>query len=86
MDGRELLSILREEYPKLPIITMSGHGEGFIRDSIGDLRVASILRKPFGVAKLTEAVRRHGLPTSGETRSPELAGVGGDPAETNEES
>ena len=56
VDGVELLSKLEEEHPDLPVVIMSGHGQGYVRNRLGDHEVSAILHKPFGVEELHRAI------------------------------
>ena len=58
MDGRELLANLRRRGDSVPVIVMSGHGERFVRERVGNQDVDSILRKPFSKAELSNAIER----------------------------
>ena len=46
----------RKEYPKLPILFMSGYAEEQLRKSI-DIQNVAFLPKPFSVQQLAEAAR-----------------------------
>lgn len=56
MDGPTMVAKVRERYPDLPILFMSGYAEEQLRRSI-DLDNVAFLPKPFSVQQLTEAVR-----------------------------
>lgn len=56
MDGPTMVRIVRERYPDLPIIFMSGYAEEQLRKSI-DLDNVAFLPKPFSVQQLAEAAR-----------------------------
>ncbi len=56
MDGPTMVRIVRERYPDLPILFMSGYAEEQLRKSI-DLDNVSFLPKPFSVQQLAEAAR-----------------------------
>jgi two-component system cell cycle sensor histidine kinase/response regulator CckA len=56
MDGPTLVRHARKQYPKLPILFMSGYAEEQLRKSIDIERVA-FLPKPFSVQQLAEAAR-----------------------------
>lgn len=55
MDGPTMVAKVREQYPDLPILFMSGYAEEQLRRSI-DLDNVAFLPKPFSVQQLTEAV------------------------------
>lgn len=55
MDGPTMVAKVRERYPDLPILFMSGYAEEQLRRSI-DLDNVAFLPKPFSVQQLTEAV------------------------------
>ncbi|MCU6452667.1 response regulator [Sphingomonas sp. A2-49] len=56
MDGPTMVRHVRERYPDLPIIFMSGYAEEQLRKSI-DLDNVAFLPKPFSVQQLAEAAR-----------------------------
>ena len=56
MDGPTMVRHVRERYPDLPILFMSGYAEEQLRRSI-DLDNVSFLPKPFSVQQLAEAAR-----------------------------
>lgn len=56
MDGPTMVRRVRERYPDLPVLFMSGYAEEQLRRSI-DLDVVAFLPKPFSVQQLAEAAR-----------------------------
>ena len=56
MDGPTMVARVRERYPDLPVIFMSGYAEEQLRRSI-DLDQVAFLPKPFSVQQLAEAAR-----------------------------
>ncbi|MET0246846.1 MAG: response regulator [Sphingomonas sp.] len=56
MDGPTMARHVRERYPDLPILFMSGYAEEQLRRSI-DLHNVAFLPKPFSVQQLAEAAR-----------------------------
>ena len=56
MDGPTMVAKVRERYPDLPVIFMSGYAEEQLRKSI-DLDHVAFLPKPFSVQQLAEAAR-----------------------------
>ncbi|WP_294089821.1 PAS domain-containing sensor histidine kinase [Sphingomonas sp.] len=56
MDGPTMVRQVRNRYPDLPILFMSGYAEEQLRKSI-DLDNVSFLPKPFSVQQLTEAAQ-----------------------------
>ena len=56
MDGPTMARHVRERYPHLPILFMSGYAEEQLRKSI-DLDNVAFLPKPFSVQQLGEAAR-----------------------------
>ena len=56
MDGPTMARHVRERYPDLPILFMSGYAEEQLRRSI-DLDNVTFLPKPFSVQQLGEAAR-----------------------------
>ncbi len=65
MEGIELISILRKEHERLPIVAMSGNivGRGFLKVT-ELLGATATLNKPFSTQELLEVVRA-ALPPSG---------------------
>ena len=56
MDGPTMVARVRQRYPDLPILFMSGYAEEQLRRSI-DLPRVAFLPKPFSVQQLAEAAR-----------------------------
>ncbi|OYY72182.1 PAS domain-containing sensor histidine kinase [Sphingomonas sp. 28-63-12] len=56
MDGPTMVRHVRQQYPDLPILFMSGYAEEQLRKSI-DLDNVAFIAKPFSVQQLAEAVR-----------------------------
>jgi two-component system cell cycle sensor histidine kinase/response regulator CckA len=56
MDGPTMVRQVRQRYPDLPILFMSGYAEETLRKSI-DLDNVQFLAKPFSVQQLAEAAR-----------------------------
>ena len=56
MDGQTMVRRVRQRYPDLPILFMSGYAEETLRKSI-DLDNVQFLAKPFSVQQLAEAAR-----------------------------
>ena len=56
MDGPTMVRQVRERWPDLPILFMSGYAEEQLRKSI-DLDNVAFLPKPFSVQQLAEAAR-----------------------------
>ena len=54
MDGPSMARRVRERYPDLPILFMSGYAEEQLRRSI-DLDRVGFLAKPFSVQQLADA-------------------------------
>ena len=56
MDGPTMVRKVRERYPDLPVLFMSGYAEEQLRKSI-DIPNVNFLPKPFSVSQLAEAAR-----------------------------
>ncbi len=56
MDGPTMVRHVREQYPSLPVLFMSGYAEEQLRKSI-DLDNVAFLPKPFSVQQIAEAAR-----------------------------
>lgn len=52
-DGRELLSFIRQHYPKTTCVAMTGYSG----DADGDIDASSVLQKPFTASDLARALR-----------------------------
>ncbi len=64
MDGIELLRELRARYPALPVIAMTGAGEGLLNPVTSLMYVLgaqAVLAKPFAAATLIEIIDRWSL-------------------------
>ena len=57
MDGPTLVRHVRERFPTIPVLFMSGYAEEQLRRSI-DIDHVNFLPKPFSVKQLAEAARR----------------------------
>ncbi|WP_419809626.1 response regulator [Sphingomonas sp.] len=64
MDGPTMVARVRESYPDLPVIFMSGYAEEQLRKSI-DLDNVAFLPKPFSVQQLAEAAKEALMPLPG---------------------
>ncbi len=53
MDGIQLSSKVREEYPQLPILLISGYSDG----TVTSVRNTRFLRKPFSMSDLAREIR-----------------------------
>jgi len=56
MDGPTMVRRVRERYPDMPVLFMSGYAEEQLRRSI-DLDHVQFLPKPFSVQQLADAAR-----------------------------
>ncbi|WP_260599043.1 response regulator [Sphingomonas endolithica] len=56
MDGPTMVRLVRQRYPDLPVLFMSGYAEETLRKSI-DIDNVQFLAKPFSVQQLAEAAR-----------------------------
>jgi len=61
MDGLEVIALLQREYPRVPVIVMSGgfgpHTDVYL-DVAAEFGAASVLRKPFHLAAFLDTVNR----------------------------
>jgi two-component system cell cycle sensor histidine kinase/response regulator CckA len=57
MDGPALLGHLRERYPSIRIVFMSGYAEEAFRKNLGEDEDFIFLPKPFTLKKLAETVK-----------------------------
>ncbi|MEQ9569598.1 MAG: response regulator [Longimicrobiales bacterium] len=62
MDGIEVILVLRKDWPRVPVVVMSGGGQLVDRDLLLDsartLGAHEVLAKPFGLDDLEAAVER----------------------------
>lgn len=56
-DGIELLKFIKAEYPKIPVVFISGYSDISIEDAF-DLGVEAVFAKPFSLNHLLEAARK----------------------------
>lgn len=54
MDGIALITIVRQVYPDLPVIMITGHGEMLDRATIDRLSIQAVLNKPVKLLKIRE--------------------------------
>ncbi|RMH62270.1 MAG: GAF domain-containing protein, partial [Zetaproteobacteria bacterium] len=57
MGGADALLRMRAERPDLPVIFMTGYGEGLVRKSVGALARGVVMHKPVDVVELSRALR-----------------------------
>jgi DNA-binding response OmpR family regulator len=57
MDGMELVQRLKETHPDLPILVMTGYGEGELEGRLESLGNCQIVGKPFRLDDLMERIR-----------------------------
>src|ERR1044071_2914809 len=57
MDGAELITLLRDWYPKLRVLFMSGLSVEYLESRAGKVDGAGFLAKPFSNEELGQAVR-----------------------------
>lgn len=57
MSGEELIGIIKTSYPKLPIITITGHGSTIGDDNSHQHRVGAFLQKPIDISVLIEKMK-----------------------------
>lgn len=62
MDGLALARLVRKDYPKIPIILMTGYLSEYSSGSASEIGVDGILKKPFKSAELVSAITR-AIPT-----------------------
>ena len=69
--GTELAAALQHRWPELPVIIMSGYFSKVPSQSLGELRNAHLLAKPFTTDELAHALNRAwqaaANPSAGET-------------------
>lgn len=58
MGGLELARLVRKDYPKIPIILMTGYLSEYSSGSAGEIGVDGILKKPFKSTELLAAISR----------------------------
>ncbi len=58
MDGLELARLVRRDYPKIPIILMTGYLSEYSNGSATEIGIDGILKKPFKSSDLLAAISR----------------------------
>ena len=59
VDGMELSRHIRETYPEIPILVLSGYGDGSIEEELISMGVKAFIAKPFSVDELLQQVAEH---------------------------
>ena len=75
MDGIELLSVLRRDHPRVPVIVISGHGTVEVAVRATQLGAVDFIEKPFSIEGLLAAVHRALEPSPRRPKDPEAASV-----------
>jgi CheY-like chemotaxis protein len=57
MSGDELVRLVHEEFPELPVVVLTGYAAGRL-DSLRELGVVTAVQKPLSIAELARVVRR----------------------------
>ena len=57
VNGLELARLLRDRFPKLPVVYMSGHAAETLREE-ADGEIRRFLQKPFTLAELARSIRQ----------------------------
>lgn len=59
MDGMELLAEMRDLYPDLPVVIMTGHGADDVLNEARELGAVGGLNKPFRLKELDSLMAEH---------------------------
>lgn len=59
MDGIDTLFAIRQSFPRLPVILMTGYAVGDKAERTVELRIATCLKKPFDTGELADIVKAH---------------------------
>ena len=69
IDGLQLLQVIKDVYPDLPVVVISGYGDEHTVDKVMERRGSAYLDKPFEVGELEAEMQRIG-PTEKKEISP----------------
>lgn len=58
MSGRKLIDVLRESYPTIRVLFMSGYARGEVTEQELNNAAIAFIAKPFSKAEIAEAMRR----------------------------
>jgi len=58
MGGVEVLGIMRNRYPRLPIVLMSGYSQRDAGSLLNDEKITGFLQKPYTFSQLKEQLDR----------------------------
>jgi PAS domain S-box-containing protein len=67
MDGLDCARVIRERWPRMPVLLATGYSEG-VRDALEQGFI--VLQKPFDLAALEQALREARAPTAAEPAAP----------------
>jgi CheY-like chemotaxis protein len=62
IDGLQLLQVIKDVYPDLPVVVISGYGDEHTVDKVMERRGSAYLEKPFKLEKLEAEIKRIGTP------------------------
>ncbi|HVN23969.1 MAG TPA: response regulator [Syntrophorhabdales bacterium] len=58
IDGIKLLKVIKLNYPQLPVIIITGHGDAAVEEAVKAERADGYLEKPFTMEELTELLEQ----------------------------
>lgn len=70
IDGLQLLQMIKDVYPDLPVVVISGYGDGQTKERVKERCGSAYLDKPFEIEALEAEIRRIGPPEEEEERAP----------------
>ena len=70
IDGLHLLQMIKDVYPDLPVVVMSGYGDEQTGERVKERHGSAYLDKPFEIEALEAEIRRIGPPEDEEERVP----------------
>lgn len=70
IDGLQLLHMIKDVYPDLPVVVMSGYGDEHTGERVKEGRGSAYLDKPFEIGALEAEIRRIGPPEEEEKHAP----------------
>lgn len=68
IDGIKLLRVIKQNYPGLPVIMITGYSQDMIAEEAQEEKADAYLEKPFSIDQLTAAIE--GLPAKAHTEAP----------------
>jgi CheY-like chemotaxis protein len=64
IDGIKLLKVIKLNYPQLPVIIITGHGDAAVEEAVREQHADGYLEKPFTMEELTELLAQVPTPVT----------------------